>query len=268
MTSTDQLAISQHLDTLTLTIDRAAIHNAFDDRLIESLTAALRSAASVPEIRFVVLTGRGPSFSAGADLGWMQRMRDASEQDNLADSLKLAELMRCLAFHPKTTIARVNGAAFGGGVGLIACCDLAVAVQSARFGLTEARLGLLPAVISPYVVDAIGARQASRYFRTAERFDAATAERLGLIHRCVEEDELDQQVDQLLQQMRGNGPVAVSEVSALLNLINGRSEAEQERIDLATAERISRLRVSAEGQEGLAAFLDKRPPDWPTGEPS
>ncbi len=266
MTSSDPLAISHQHDTLTLTLNRPEIHNAFDDGLIQTLIDALEMAATRTDTRFVILTGAGRSFSAGADLGWMKRMRDACEQDNLSDSLKLAELMRCLAFHPKTTIARVNGAAFGGGVGLVACCDLAVAVDSARFGLTEARLGLLPAVISPYVVEAMGLRQASRYFRTAERFDAQTAEQLGLIHRCVVEPALDDGVNGLIEQMRRNGPVAVGQVKPLLQLIGGRTESDQQQMDLATARLISRLRVAPEGQEGLAAFLDKRTPEWPPEE--
>ena len=172
-----------------LTLDRPDVHNAFDDALIAELTTALVAAGGDAAVRAVVLSGSGASFSAGADLNWMRSMADADETANRADSLRLAALMRTLQFLPKPTIARVNGAAFGGGVGLVACCDIAIGVDSAKFGLTEVKLGLVPAVISPYVTAAIGLRHARRLFLTGEVFDAATALQIGLLHRVVPADD-------------------------------------------------------------------------------
>lgn len=173
----------------TLRLNRPAVHNAFDATLIPALTAALQQAGADVLVRVVVVTGAGAAFSAGADLHWMRSMVSASETDNAADALALARLMRTLDELPKPTIARVNGAAFGGGVGLVACCDIAIGCTEARFGLTESRLGLLPAVISPYVIAAIGARQARRWFATAEIFDAGMAQSLGLLHQLVAADQ-------------------------------------------------------------------------------
>ena len=180
-----------------LTLNRPKIHNAFDDELIGALTEQLKALNDDRSVRAVVLCGAGKSFSAGADLGWMKRMAQASEKENRKDARQLAKLMRTLNALGKPTIARVQGAAMGGGVGLVACCDIAVASDGARFALSETRLGLVPAVISPYVVDAIGARQARRYFLTAETFDAATARALGLVHEVVAENQLDATIDAL-----------------------------------------------------------------------
>jgi methylglutaconyl-CoA hydratase len=243
-------------------LNRPEVHNAFDGALIQSLTETLKALESIREVRVLVLTGRGTSFSAGADLNWMRSMAKASEAENLADALKLAELMRTLAFHPKPTIARVNGNAFGGGVGLVACCDLAIAQRAARFGLTETKLGLVPAVISPYVIAAIGARHARRLFQTAEIFSAALAERIDLVHQVVEEADLDAAVEEQCALLRRGGPQAVATAKQLVQSITGRTREDQERIDRSTAALIARLRVSSEGQEGLSAFLDKRKANW------
>ena len=213
-------------------------------------------------LRALVLTGAGKSFSAGADLGWMKRMAQASEEENRLDSLQLAQLMRTLNNMQMPTIARVNGAAFGGGVGLIACCDVAVGAASARFGLTETKLGLVPAVISPHVIEAIGARQARRYFLTGEIFDAREALRIGLLHECVEDERLDIAVEAVLQRLQDAGPLAVRAAKQLVLGLQHPDPAVLASVDQRNAALIAALRVSTEGQEGLQAFFDKRKPDW------
>lgn len=247
---------------VTLTMERPSVHNAFDATLIAEMTEALSALSLDASCRQLVLTGRGVSFSAGADLNWMQAQLTASEAENEADARRLAQLMRALAFFPKPTIAKVNGAAFGGGVGLIACCDIAIAVSEARFGLTETKLGLAPAVISPYVIDAIGTRNALRYFQTAELFDAARAQAIGLIHEVVAADQLDISVTVQLKHLRQAGPNAVQAAKALVHRVAGMSIEEQIFIDEENAKLIAQLRVSAEGQEGLSAFLGKRRANW------
>lgn len=254
------LVIDRHVATLTLS--RAAVHNAFDDSLIAELIETLERLDKDDSLRALVLTGAGKSFSAGADLGWMKRMAAASEEENRQDSLQLAKLMRTLNQLKIATIARVNGAAFGGGVGLIACCDIAIGVASARFGLTETKLGLVPAVISPYVVDAIGARQARRYFQTAEIFDAREALRIGLLHECVEDERLDIAVEAVLQRLQDAGPVATRAAKRLVMNLQHPDHNACVTIDQHNAALIAALRVSAEGQEGLQAFFDKRKPSW------
>ena len=248
--------------TATITLNRANVHNAFDDRLIADLTAALLDCERDRQVRAVVLTGAGASFSAGADLNWMRGMAQASEADNRADSLRLAQLMRTLNFLSKPTIARVNGSAYGGGVGLVACCDLAIGIEGAKFSLSEVKLGLVPAVISPYVIAAVGARHARRLFISGEVFDAATAARIGLLHDSVEADQLDEAVDRALHFLAKGGPLAQAEAKQLALRIGGMTPESAERVDQANAELIARLRVSAEGQQGLSAFLDKRAADW------
>ncbi|MBN8726303.1 MAG: enoyl-CoA hydratase/isomerase family protein [Xanthomonadales bacterium] len=246
----------------TLTLNRPQVHNAFDDALIAELTAALESCGADPSVRAVVLTGAGASFSAGADLNWMRGMAAASEADNQADSLRLAALMRILNFLPKPTIARVNGSAYGGGVGLVACCDLAIGVEGARFALSEVKLGLVPAVISPYVVGAIGGRHARRLFTSGEVFDAAAATRIGLLHECVAPAGLDEAVQRALHFLAKGGPLAQAEAKQLALRTAGQAPESAEAIDACNAALIARLRVSDEGQRGIAAFLDKRAPDW------
>ncbi len=245
---------------LRLRLERPELHNAFDAALIARLTAALEDAATDPAVRVVVLEGAGTSFSAGADLNWMRGMAAAGEAENREDALALARLMRTLDELPKPTIARVHGAAFGGGVGLVACCDVAIGVPGAKFGLTESRLGLLPAVISPYVVAAIGPRQARRWFATAEMFDAAQALRMGLLHEVVEADALDAAVDRQLALLLRAGPAASAAAKRLVREVA--LQPDRDRLDQSNAALIAALRVSAEGQEGLGAFLDKRTPAW------
>ncbi|RRU05438.1 enoyl-CoA hydratase/isomerase family protein [Stenotrophomonas sp. 278] len=247
---------------LTLTLNRPALHNAFDAGLIAELTLALDAAGQDPQIRAVVLAGDGASFSAGADMQWMRGMAAAGEEENRQDALALARLMRTLDELPKPTLARVHGAAFGGGVGLVACCDIAIASTSARFGLTESRLGLLPAVISPYVIDAIGPRQARRWFATGEHFDAETALRIGLVHQLVEPERIDEAVQRQLGLLDKAGPIAAATAKQLVRRVA--QEPDRDALDHDNAALIARLRVSAEGQEGLGAFLDKRSPHWVT----
>ena len=243
-----------------LRLDRPALHNAFDAGLISALTSALDQLAGDPTVRVVVLEGSGASFSAGADLNWMRGMASASEAENRDDALALARLMRTLDELPKPTIARVQGAAFGGGVGLVACCDIAIGTPAARFGLTETRLGLLPAVISPYVVAAIGPRQARRWFATAGTFDADTAARIGLLHEVVAAEALDAAVQAQVELLCRAAPRATGMAKALVRQVL--AERDPAACDRANAELIAGLRVSTEGQEGLGAFLEKRTPAW------
>ncbi|MBD9468025.1 enoyl-CoA hydratase-related protein [Pseudoxanthomonas sp. PXM01] len=241
-------------------LERPALHNAFDAALIAALTETLVQAGADPAVRAVVLEGSGASFSAGADLNWMRGMAAASEGANREDALALARLMRTLDELPKPTIARVHGAAFGGGVGLVACCDIAIGVPEAKFGLTESKLGLLPAVISPYVIAAIGPREARRWFATAEIFDAATALRIGLLHDVVATDALDAAIERQLALLLKAGPHAAAGAKRLVARVADCSD--RDRLDTDNADLIAGLRVSAEGQEGLSAFLDKRAPAW------
>ncbi|GGA73412.1 enoyl-CoA hydratase [Arenimonas soli] len=245
-----------------LTLDRASVHNAFDDALIADLTAALEDADANPDVRAVVLTGEGSTFSAGADLGWMRRMAQASEDENRADSLRLARLMRTLNFLSKPTLCRVNGSAYGGGVGLVACCDYAIGVDQAKFSLSEVKLGLVPAVISPYVVHAIGGRHARRLFTGAEVFEAREALAIGLLHEVVSPDQLDERLDRTLHFWLKGGPVAQREAKQLALRMAGMTPESAAETDIHNAALIARLRVSPEGQEGLTAFLEKRRPSW------
>jgi methylglutaconyl-CoA hydratase len=261
----DSLQLHREGAVARLRLNRPDLHNAFDADLISALAAQLAAVAADESVRVVVLEAAGASFSAGADLRWMRGMAAASEAENRADSLALARLMRTLDELPKPTIARVHGAAFGGGVGLVACCDIAIGTPAARFGLTESRLGLLPAVISPYVIAAIGPREARRRFATAEIFDATQALRMGLLHEVVDESELDAAVRRQIDLLGKAGPIAAASAKSLVRRIAKGGEPAD--IDATNADLIARLRVSPEGQEGLSAFLDKRKPAWcvPTG---
>jgi methylglutaconyl-CoA hydratase len=248
-----------------VTLDRPEVHNAFDETLIAELTRALRAVEADDNVRAVVLLGAGTSFCAGADLNWMRRMAGFSRAQNLADARALSTLLTTLASLSKPTVARVHGPAFGGGVGLVACCDIAVAAHDATFAFSEARLGLIPATIGPYVVEAIGARAARRFFLTAERFTAAEAYRIGLVHELVQISELDARINELLGFLVTAGPVAQVECKALLRAIAHRPI--DTRVVGDTARRIARIRASPEGTEGVAAFLAKRRAGWvPKGE--
>jgi len=246
----------------TVAINRPDLHNAFDDTLVADLTDALTKCERDANIRVVVLTGTGSTFSSGADLNWMRGMAKASESDNRIDAEHLAALMHKLNVFPKPTIARVNGAAYGGGVGLISCCDIAIAADTAKFGLTEVKLGLVPAVISPYVIAAVGARQARRLFVTGEVFDASEALRIGLVHHVVAANRLDDSTDHILSWLAKGGPIAQHEAKQLALRLGGIAYPDTLLADRKLSAQIARLRVSPEGQEGLTAFLDKRPPKW------
>lgn len=243
-----------------LTINRPEIHNAFDDVLIAELTESLIEIDQNPEVRVVVLQSDGKSFSAGADLRWMRRMAVYSPAENKADSVKLAELMYVLNTLSKPTIARVHGAAFGGGVGLVACCDIAIASDKALFCLSEVRLGLIPAAISPYVVAAMGERAARRYFLTAERFGASEALTLNLVHEVVATESLDSTIQALCEHLIKGGPAAISAAKDLIFSVAD-TPVNEALID-DTAQRITDARASDEGKEGLDAFLEKRSPNW------
>ncbi|TSD86660.1 enoyl-CoA hydratase/isomerase family protein [Mycobacterium sp. KBS0706] len=243
----------------TVVMDRPDRHNAFDEHVIAELTAGFARLGADDAVRAVVLRGAGKSFSAGADLDWMRRMAAYDEAANLADAQGLAALMRTIDTLPKPTVALVHGAAYGGGVGLVACCDIAIATEAAAFSLSEVKLGLIPAVISPYVVRAIGVRAARRYFLTAERFDAVEARRLGLVHELAASDGLEEAARQVLAALRGNGPTAVRAAKDLVAAVAGRAPAE---VEDDCARRIAGIRAGGEGKEGVAAFLEKRKPSW------
>jgi len=244
----------------TVTLNNPQKHNAFDDTVIAQLTECFEKIGEAKDVRAVILAAAGKNFSAGADLNWMKRMMSYSYEENFEDARALAVMLKTLNFLPVPSIARVQGAAFGGAVGLVSCCDMAVATVGAGFCLSEVKIGLLPATISPYVIDAIGQRFARRYFVTAERFSAETAARLGLVSEVVEEGRLDERINILIDGLLGNSPAAVRGAKQLIFNV-ARREIDDELIDF-TSERIADIRVSAEGQEGLSAFFEKRKPVW------
>jgi methylglutaconyl-CoA hydratase len=243
----------------TLTLNRPEVHNAFDDVLIADLNRVIEEFSLHPDVRLLVLRAEGKSFSAGADLGWMKRMAHYSREDNETDARELEKLMRSLYEFPKPTLALVQGAAYGGAVGLVSCCDIAIASDAASFSLSEAKLGLAPAVISPYVIAAMGSRQASRYFLSAERFSAQRAHEIGLVHEVVEADALSEASEKMIGTLLDSGPVALIACKALLRKISPVTSAE---ISDYTTTLIASLRTSQEGQEGLSAFFEKRTPAW------
>ena len=253
------LRIEQRGAVAVLTIDRPQVRNAFDGAMIEELTNAYRQAARDDAIRAVVLQAEGEVFSAGADLAWMRRMAEASPEENLADARRLAQLMRLADTCPKPTIARIQGVALAGAVGLIACCDIAIATEKVEFGLSEVRLGLIPAVIAPYVVRAIGPRAARRLFLGAERIKAPEALRLGLVHETVAANGLDEAVARQIAAILSGGPAAQA---AAKKLVADVARPIDDALIEETARRIAAIRASPEGREGLAAFLAKRKPQW------
>lgn len=256
------MSVSTQIDgpVARITLDNPDKRNAFDDTIIASLTQAFENVGGDTGIRVVVLQAAGKHFSAGADLNWMRAMGQLDEQQNRDDALKLARLMQAIDQCPKPVIARVQGAAFGGALGLICAADMAVAADNARFCLSEVKLGIIPAVISPYVVRAIGARQANRYFMTAEVIPADRAQALGIAHEVVAEAELDSAVGRLVEALLSGGPAAQIGCRDLIARVSDGAIDEVMLED--TAARIARLRTSAEGQEGLSAFLEKRSPNW------
>ncbi|NKF22144.1 enoyl-CoA hydratase-related protein [Solimonas marina] len=243
-----------------LWLNRADVHNAFNETLIAELTAALQALDADAGVRVVVLGGRGKSFCAGADLAWMRRMASYRHDENLADAERLAALLRMLHGMTKPTVARVQGAALGGGTGLVAACDIVLATPQASFGTTEVRLGLIPATISPYVLQAIGARAAQRYFLSGERIDAAEAQRIGLVHEVCEADVLDARLDAMLAALLAGAPQAQADAKRLIADVAGRPIDEALIAD--TSRRIAQTRAAAEARDGIAAFFDKRRPSW------
>ncbi len=254
------LTIDDQGHVATVWLNRPDLRNAFNETAITEVTHAFRALDKQRAVRAIVLAARGPAFCAGADLNWMKKMAGYSEQENLADAAALAEMMHVIYECSKPTIARVQGDCYAGGMGLVAACDIAVAVERVEFCLSEVKLGLIPATISPYVIRAIGERASRRYFLTAERFSAAAARQLGLVHEVVAEEQLDDAVDRLAQALVACSPHAVGEAKRLVRDIAG--EPIEPHLVADTVRRIAEVRVSAEGREGVQAFLDKRKPSW------
>lgn len=254
------IQITQQGSVLTLTLNRPDMRNAFNDEVVAELTQAFQDAASRADVRAVVLAAVGPAFCAGADLNWMRRMADNTRDENLADAAALAEMLRVMYECPKPTVARVQGDVFAGGMGLVAACDMAVSVHSASFCLSEVKLGLIPATISPYVIRAMGARAAHRYFLTAERFSAAEAHRIGFVHEVVAEEQLDAKVAELTHALVSASPNAVRSCKMLLQEVAGRDI--DAPLVARTVEGIADIRASSEGKEGVQSFLQKRKPGW------
>ena len=241
-------------------LNRPEVRNAFNDGVVAELTAAFTELGAQPGLRAIVLAGHGKAFCAGADLSWMRSMADYTWAQNHADASALAQMLWTIWSCPLPVVARIQGDCYAGGVGLAAVCDVVVAAEGAHFCLSEARLGLLPATIGPYVLRAIGEQAARRYFVTAERFSAARAAALGLAHEVVPADQLDAQVGQIVAALVANGPAAVRACKQLVKDAAGREIDAALRDD--TARRIADIRASAEGREGVQAFLNKREPDW------
>jgi len=265
MSTYSRLKLEMKPPDARLTLARPEVRNAFDEVLIGELKDAFatlraefeRDVAGAP--RALVITGEGAAFCAGADMNWMKRSIQFSRKENEADARRFAEMLRALDELPIPTLARVNGACLGGGMGLLACCDIVVAVDSADFGFTEVRLGIAPAVISTFVLPKIGPAAARRYFLTGEVFKAPVARGIGLVHEVVPADGLDAAVAGLLDALRGNGPNAVAAAKRLIR--EGMALGRDASIEH-TVRAIAGLRASPEGQEGLGAFLEKRPPSW------
>lgn len=257
---TQALTIDVQGAVARVTLNRPELRNAFNDEVIAELTVAFLGLGQRGDVRVIVLAAHGPAFCAGADLNWMRRMADYTFEENLADAAHLAEMLRVIAHCPKPTVARVQADVVAGGMGLVAACDVVVSADTAHFCLSEVKLGLMPATISPYVVRAMGARAAHRYFLTGERFSAQEAHRMGFVHEVVGHDRLDATVDQLLNALVSASPNAVRETKALLHQVAER-EITPELI-ASTVQRIAHIRASDDGREGVSAFLHKRKPNW------
>ena len=244
----------------TITLTQPEIRNAFSDEVIAEITAAFETVGQTPEVRAVVLAAEGPAFCAGANLNWMRRMADYTREENVVDAGKLAQMLHTIYTCPQPTIARIQGDVYAGGMGLVAACDMAVAVDTVHFCLSEVKIGLIPATIAPYVLRAMGPRAGHRYFLTAERFDAAEAHRMGFVHQVVGVDDLDAAVDGLLKHLLQAGPEALK---ACKRLVIDTAEHEiNEPLTRYTVESIADIRASDEGKEGVQAFLSKRKPAW------
>jgi methylglutaconyl-CoA hydratase len=254
------LEVTRQDGVARVTLNRPELRNAFDDALIKQLRNAFEQLSNDKAVRVVILAGNGPAFCAGADLNWMKRMAGYGYDENLADAKALAEMLAALDRLPKPTIARVHGPVFAGGTGLVAACDIAVGTPEAKFCLSEAKLGLSPATISPYVMRAMGEREARRYFLTAEVFDAQEALRIGMLSMLVPVGELDPSISALVQNLLAGGPEAHAKIKALIRAVAGRQP--DDALVAETANQIAEIRGSPEGKEGIAAFLEKRKPGW------
>lgn len=257
---TRSIIVSVNAGVATLTLSQPEIRNAFSDVVIAEITAAFAEVGQRDDVRAVVLAAEGPAFCAGANLNWMRAMADYTREENLADAGKLAAMLHTIATCPHPTIARVQGDVYAGGMGLVAACDMAVAVDTAYFCLSEVKIGLIPATIAPYVLRAMGTRAGQRYFLTGERFDAAEALRIGFVHQVVAADDLDSAVDGLLKHLLSAGPAAVRACKRLVDDVAGREI--NAALVARTVESIADIRASAEGKEGVQAFLNKRKPNW------
>jgi methylglutaconyl-CoA hydratase len=244
----------------TVTLNRPDVRNAFNETTIAELTQAFRDLGGNMDVRAIVLAANGPAFCAGADLNWMKKMAGYTREENRADAAQLAEMLRVIYRCPKPVVAKIQGDCYAGGMGLVAACDIAVAADTANFCLSEVKLGLIPATISPYVIKAMGENAARRYFLTAERFSASEAQRIGFVHRVTPSDGLDAAVADLLKALVANSPNAVKEAKRLVQEVAGREIADALIAD--TAERIADIRASDEGKEGVRSFLEKRKPSW------
>ncbi len=257
----DNLIVEKRNAVAVVTLNRPELRNAFDDALILNLTKVLSDIEKDGAVRVMVLAGAGKAFCAGADLNWMKRMAGYGYEQNLADARALAQMLKMLDRMPKPTVARVHGPAFAGGVGLVAACDIAIGSEDAEFALTEAKLGLSPAPISPYVVRAMGERASRRYFHTAERFGATEAHRLGLLAMVSAPGKLDADLADILKHLTQGGPQAHRRIKDLIATVAPGGPVSDAVID-DTAKRIAEIRVSPEGREGIASFLEKRKPGW------
>jgi methylglutaconyl-CoA hydratase len=253
------ILVAKEGKALRLTLNRPQVHNAFNAAMIQELTVAFDGAKKDSDVRLVVLTGAGESFCAGADLNWMREIIRYSYEQNLRESHELAELMHSIYELPKPTIARINGAVIGGGTGLFSVCDIVIASDRARFGLSEVKIGLVPAAIGPYVIRRVGESAARELFLTGERFDAQRALEIGLVNKVVPHEALDDKVEDVVRLLLSSGPEAIAKCKELLQRVPAMGLDEAKGY---TAEMIAGLRVSPEGQEGMAAFLEKRKPKW------
>jgi methylglutaconyl-CoA hydratase len=244
----------------TVTLNRPDVRNAFNEHTINELSLAFHDLGRNEMVRAIVLAANGPAFCAGADLNWMKKMAGYSHEENQADAMQLAQMLRTIYLCPKPVVAKVQGDCYAGGMGLVAACDIAVAVQEANFCLSEVKLGLIPATISPYVIKAMGENAARRYFLTAERFSAQEAHRIGFVHELVAADALDGKVAEVLKALVSNSPNAVKEAKVLVRDVAHRVVDDALLAD--TALRIAHIRSSGEGREGVQSFLEKRKPGW------
>ena len=256
----DGLRLDHRDGSAWLTMSRPARHNAMDDKMIVSMTRLLEQLGQDSAVERLVLAAEGKSFSGGADLSWMRRTAEYSEAENVADARTLSRLMRTLDEFPKPTIARIHGATYGGGVGLVACCDIAIASSTAVFSISEVKLGIIPSAISPFLLAAIGARAARRYVLTTELFDAEVAQRIGLVHEVVSPAQLDSAVDAVIAGLAQGGPQALQAAKRLIRDVSRTTRDDALYED--TAQRIAHARAGPEGREGVTAFLEKRPPSW------